>query len=145
MDQVIKDLYFKIVTEIQKPDAKKRLSIGQAIEEPVSAYNIYRNSLGQILLDPVKAVPLHEAWLHEDKDAPASFSRGLASSGAGRAKDDGPSNMKIVGRLKKTPWQRFVRLQQMAAKLSKGRGQPRGVYRFASHEESDAWEAANRS
>ncbi len=53
--------------------------------------------------------------------------------------------LKVVGRLKKTPWQRFVRLQQTSVKLSKGKGQPKGVYRFASHEECEIWAAANRS
>ena len=47
--------------------------------------------------------------------------------------------MKVLGRLKKTPWQRFVRLQQTAAKLAKGKGQPKGVFRFSSHEECEAW------
>ena len=61
MDNVIKDSDFKLITEIQRPDAKKRLSIGQAMEGPAAAYNIYRNSLGQIVLDPVKAVPVYEA------------------------------------------------------------------------------------
>jgi hypothetical protein len=69
MDKVIKDTHFTLVMEIQRPDAKKRLSIGQAMEEPAAAYNIYRNSLGQIVLDPVKGTPVYEAWLFENKDA----------------------------------------------------------------------------
>ena len=86
---MIKDTHFTLVTEIQKPDAKKRLSIGQAMEEPAAAYNIYRNSLGQIMLDPVKAVPVYEAWLFENKKALASVRRGLADSAAGRSKNLG--------------------------------------------------------
>jgi len=86
---VIKDPHFTLVTEIQKPDAKKRLSIGQAMEEPAAAYNIYRNPLGQIVLDPVKAVPVYETWLFENKKALASVKRGLADSAAGRTKDLG--------------------------------------------------------
>lgn len=88
MHAVIKDSNFKLVTEMQKPDAKKRLSIGQAMED-AAAYNIYRNPLGQIVLDPVKAVPVHEAWLFEDKDALASVKRGLADSSAARTKNRG--------------------------------------------------------
>jgi hypothetical protein len=86
MQNPIKDSRFKLVTEMQKADAKKRLSIGQAMEEPAAAYNINRNSLGQIVLDPVKAVPAHEAWLFESKEALASVKRGLADSAAGRTK-----------------------------------------------------------
>jgi len=89
MSNVIKDPKFTLVTEIQKPDAKKRLSIGQAMEEPAAAYNIYRNSLGQIVLDPVKAVPVSETWIFENKAALASVKRGLADSAAGRTKDLG--------------------------------------------------------
>ena len=47
--------------------------------------------------------------------------------------------MRILGRLNKTPWQRFVRLQQTVAKLNKDKGQPKGVFRFSSHEECEAW------
>jgi hypothetical protein len=84
MDDVIKDTHFELVTEIQKPDAKKRLSIGMAMEESAAAYNIYRNALGQIVLDPVKAVPLHETWLYESPAALASVKRGLKESAEGK-------------------------------------------------------------
>jgi hypothetical protein len=89
MGNVIKDNRFTLVTEIQKPDAKKRLSIGQAVEEPASAYNIYRNPMGQIVLDPVRAVPVYETWLFDNRKALASVKRGLADSAAGRTKDLG--------------------------------------------------------
>lgn len=89
MESVIKDSHFRLVTEIQKPDAKKRLSLGHAIEQSGVAYNIYRNRLGQIVLDPVKAVPAYETWLFENKEALASVKRGLVDSAAGRTKDLG--------------------------------------------------------
>ena len=89
VEKLIKDTHFDLVTEIQKPDAKKRLSIGQAMEEPAAAYNIYRNSLGQIMLDPVKAVPVYESWIYGNKKALASLKRGLADSAAGRTRNLG--------------------------------------------------------
>ena len=89
MEHVIKDRHFELVTEIQKPDAKKRLSLGAAMEQVGLAYNIYRNRLGQIMLDPVKAVPVYETWLFENKPALASVKRGLADSAAGRTKNLG--------------------------------------------------------
>ncbi|MDP3068643.1 MAG: hypothetical protein Q8N18_00055 [Opitutaceae bacterium] len=49
---------------------------------------------------------------------------------------------KVIGQLRKTPWQRFARLQRTAARLAQGRGQPKGVFRFASHEECAAWTAS---
>lgn len=51
-------------------------------------------------------------------------------------------DMKVVGQLRKTPWQRFVRLQATAALLAKGKGQPKGIFRFASHEECAQWTAS---
>jgi hypothetical protein len=49
--------------------------------------------------------------------------------------------IKVLGQLRTTPWQRFVRLQDTAARLARGRGQPKGVFRFSSHEACDAWTA----
>ncbi|MBK9989210.1 MAG: hypothetical protein IPP19_00350 [Verrucomicrobia bacterium] len=54
--------------------------------------------------------------------------------------------IKVLGQLNKTPWQRFARLQRTAAQLAKGRGQPKGVYRFATNEACTTWTAnLNRS
>jgi hypothetical protein len=50
--------------------------------------------------------------------------------------------IKVIGQLKATPWQRFARLQRTAARLAQGRGQPKGVFKFASHEECAAWTAS---
>jgi hypothetical protein len=83
MANVIKDTRFELVTEIQKTDAKKRLSLGQAVEAAGAAYNIYRNPLGQIVLDPVKAVPAYETWLFHNKK------RSLPSNGAWRIRPRG--------------------------------------------------------
>jgi hypothetical protein len=50
--------------------------------------------------------------------------------------------IKVLGQLDKTPWQRFARLQRTAAKLARGRGQPKGVYRFSSNEACNTWTAS---
>jgi len=52
--------------------------------------------------------------------------------------------MRIVGRLRRTPWQRFIRLQRTSAQLSAGKGQPKGVFRFASYEECTAWTTSQK-
>jgi CRISPR/Cas system-associated protein Csm6 len=85
----IKDVRFKLVSEHQKPDSKKRLSIGMAVAGSQAAYNIYRNAIGQIVLDPVTTIPVHEAWLIEKKKALRSVRRGLIDSAAGRTKSLG--------------------------------------------------------
>jgi hypothetical protein len=54
--------------------------------------------------------------------------------------------IKVLGILHKTPWQRFGRVQRTAARLAKGRGQPKGVFRFATNEACNEWTAnLNRS
>jgi hypothetical protein len=83
---IIQSGAFELVTEILKPDAKKRMSLGSALGDEVSAYNVYRNPLGQIVLDPVKAVPAHEAWLFKNTGALAAVKRGLLDSAAGRTR-----------------------------------------------------------
>ncbi len=90
LTEVIKDTTFELMTLAQKPDSKKRLSIGQAmIDIDGVSYSIYKNSQGQIVLDPVVTVPASEAWLFRNKSALASVKRGLADSAEGRTRDLG--------------------------------------------------------
>ena len=81
---VIKNPDFQLVSEFAQPDAKKRLSLGEALSG-ATAYNIYRNPLGQIVLDPVKTVPASETWLYENPRALASVKRGLRESAEGKS------------------------------------------------------------
>ncbi len=89
MSALVKDSQFELISEILRPDAKTRLTLGQALAQAGVAYNVYRNRLGQIVLDPVKAVPVYETWLYENKPALAAVKRGLADSAAGRTKSRG--------------------------------------------------------
>lgn len=54
---LIKDSNFNLVTEFAPPDAKKRLSLGEALVGG-GAFNIYRNAPRQLFLDPVKTIPI---------------------------------------------------------------------------------------
>lgn len=89
MASIVKDSHFELVAEIVKPDAKQRLSLGPAMIQAGVAYNVYRNRLGQIMLDPVKTIPAYESWLCENKPALAAIKRGLADSAVGRTKKRG--------------------------------------------------------
>jgi len=80
---VIKNDDFQLISEFAQPDAKKRLSLGEALGG-ATAYNIYRNTLGQLILDPVKAIPASEMWLYENPQALASVKRGLRESAEGK-------------------------------------------------------------
>jgi len=81
---VIKNAEFELVTEFAQPDAKKRLSLGEAASG-ARAYNIYRNPLGQLILDPVKTIPASEMWLYENAEALASVKQGLRESAEGKS------------------------------------------------------------
>ena len=85
---VIKNSDFQLVSEFAQPDAKKRLSLGEALAGG-TAFNIYRNALGQLFLDPVKTIPASEAWLFENPEALASVKRGLQQAGKGETHDLG--------------------------------------------------------
>lgn len=81
---VIKNGDFELISEFAQPDAKKRLSLGPALSG-ATAYNIYRNALGQLILDPVKAIPASELWLYENPQALASVKQGLRESAEGKS------------------------------------------------------------
>jgi len=80
----LKDTDFKLVSEFAQPDGKKRLSLGAALSD-ATAFNIYRNPLGQLILDPVKAIPASEVWLYENSQALASVKQGLRESAEGKS------------------------------------------------------------
>jgi hypothetical protein len=81
---VLKNSDFQLISEFAQPDAKKRLSLGEALGN-ATAYNIYRNPLGQLILDPVKAIPACEMWLYENAEALASVKQGLRESAEGKS------------------------------------------------------------
>ena len=50
----------------------------------VSSYRIYRNRVGQIILDPMVTVPAYEAWLFKNKAAMKRVQAGLEDLRKGR-------------------------------------------------------------
>jgi hypothetical protein len=81
--EILKNGDFRLISEFAQPDAKKRLSLGEALAG-ATAYNVYCNALGQVILDPVKAVPASEMWLYENPQALASVKQGLRESAEGK-------------------------------------------------------------
>ena len=81
---VIKDNTFEKIADNIKPDAKKRVLLHSIdIQEGVT-YHIYKNSAGQIILDPQVSIPASEAWLFQNPRALASVKRGLRDAARGR-------------------------------------------------------------
>jgi hypothetical protein len=84
MDTIIRDADFEKVADSVKPDSKRRVVLQKVrIEEGVS-YRIYRNRIGQILLDPQVTIPASEAWLFNNPKALASVRRGLSEAAKGK-------------------------------------------------------------
>jgi len=81
---VIKNQQFEIVAQGLAPDSKKRLTLSKALAKAGVTFNIYVNKLGQIVLDPQKTVPAHEAWVFENKQTLNSIKRGLKQSTKGK-------------------------------------------------------------
>jgi hypothetical protein len=81
---VIKDADFKRVADSVKPDNKKRVVLqGIQIQEGIT-YHIYKNSIGQIVLDPQVTIPASEVWLFRNPEALASVQRGLSDAAQGK-------------------------------------------------------------
>jgi hypothetical protein len=69
------------------PDARGRLALGSVAKE--ADYRVWVNERGQILLDPVVAVPSSEAWLWETPALRASMERALKQAAAEEFEDLG--------------------------------------------------------
>lgn len=88
--EILKDQEFEEVAEV-RVDAKRRVALGKMLAQSVSSYRIYRNSVGQIILDPMVTIPAHEAWLFKNREAAQMVKQGLADARRGRvvkAKED---------------------------------------------------------
>ncbi len=89
METVVRDASFSLAVEFIRPDTKGRISLGGVLSETKQAYQVFVNSLGQIVLDPVKTVPTYEAWLHANPAALDRVRQGLKESGEGKRVDLG--------------------------------------------------------
>jgi hypothetical protein len=81
---IIKNTDFERVVEGLKPDAKKRVMLRRIDLPEGVTYHMYRNSHGQILLDPQVSIPASEAWLFNNPQALALVQQGLAEAKQGK-------------------------------------------------------------
>ncbi len=81
---IIRDQNFEKLADSVKPDAKNRVVLRHVHIEEGITYHIYKNSLGQIVLDPQVSIPASEAWLFNDPDSLASVRKGLDDAVKGR-------------------------------------------------------------
>lgn len=67
-----------------KPDSKKRVVLPDIPLHEGITYHIYRNSIGQIILDPQVTIPASEAWLFNNPVALALVRQGLSDAAKGK-------------------------------------------------------------
>lgn len=81
---IVKDAHFEEVAEV-KVDSKNRVTLGKGKNTvKASIYKIYRNAIGQIILDPQATIPAHEQWLFKNKEAMRMVQAGLEDAQKGR-------------------------------------------------------------
>jgi len=78
---------FEKIADNIKPDSKKRVLIPKGLAQEGVSYHIYRNSIGQIILDPQVSIPVSELWLFKNPEAFSSVMRGLLDVAQGKVSD----------------------------------------------------------
>ena len=82
-NDVVKDDHFEEIAEV-KADSKNRIVLGPRAAAKTRIYRVYRNTLGQIILDPQVTIPAHEQWLFKNKEAAQKVKAGLEDARKGR-------------------------------------------------------------
>lgn len=84
---ILKEQEFEEIREV-KADSKHRIYLGVEIETiPATAiYKIYRNSTGQLILDPQITIPASEAWVYQNPRVFKAIQSGLKDAKEGKAK-----------------------------------------------------------
>ncbi len=81
---IIKDSHFEEVTEV-RVDSKNRITLGKNKNmAKASIYKVYRNAIGQIILDPQVTIPAYEQWLFKNKEVAGLVKTGLKDAKKGR-------------------------------------------------------------
>ncbi len=78
MVTIIKDSNFISIGKAVRPDSRKRVILPRALAKEGITYNIYRNRIGQIMLDPQVTIPASELWVFENKDILAAMDKSMA-------------------------------------------------------------------
>ena len=82
-DSIVKDSQFEEIAEV-KVDSKNRITLGKNKVMKIHIYKVYRNTIGQIILDPQVTIPAHEQWLFKNKKAAKMVQAGLEDAKQGR-------------------------------------------------------------
>ena len=81
--ELVRDRHFEEIAEV-KVDSKNRITLGRKRSVKASFYKVYRNAVGQIVLDPQATIPAHEQWLFKNPAAAKLVRQGLEDARKGR-------------------------------------------------------------
>jgi len=65
-------------------DSHKRISVANLIGNRITTVRMYMNTQGEILLQPLAAVPHDEQWLFKNEKAIESLRKGLRDAAEGK-------------------------------------------------------------
>ncbi|OGW95983.1 MAG: hypothetical protein A2Z81_02765 [Omnitrophica WOR_2 bacterium GWA2_45_18] len=82
-NSIVKNSQFEEIAEV-KVDSKNRITLGKNKVMKIHIYKVYRNTIGQIILDPQITIPAHEQWLFKNKKAAKMVQAGLEDAKQGR-------------------------------------------------------------
>ena len=82
-EEIVKNTHFEEVGEV-RVDSKSRITIGKNKGAEANIYKVYRNAVGQMILDPQVTIPAHERWLFKNKEATRQLKAGLEDAKKGR-------------------------------------------------------------
>ena len=82
-NSIVKNSQFEEIAEV-KVDSKNRITLGKNKVMKIHIYKVYRNTIGQIILDPQVTIPAHEQWLFKNKKAAKMVQAGLEDAKQGR-------------------------------------------------------------
>ena len=64
-------------------DDRKRITLGNLLKD-TRRVRVYKNTRGELLLQPVMEIPAAEVWLFQNRDALQAVQKGLEDAFAGR-------------------------------------------------------------
>ena len=64
-------------------DGRQRLTLGELLKG-FKRVRLYKNGLGEILIQPVIEIPASELWLFQNKEAFSSVQKGLKDASEGK-------------------------------------------------------------
>lgn len=85
--EIVKNTHFEEIDEV-RVDSKNRITLrkGKGISSAL-IYKIYRNDLGQLVLDPQVTIPAYEQWLFKNETARNLVRKGLEDAKENRLVD----------------------------------------------------------